>query len=96
MARNLRSMSDATLAANAVEAKRAANAATAAYDAIVAEIKSRATFGTVETDGGKVTLADPYSRTDFDTATGKILIPDWEATCSKVTNVSASVRVTFR
>ena len=96
MARNLHAMSDATLSANAVEAKRAANAATAAYDAIVAEIKSRATFGTVESAEGKVTLSDPYTRTDFDTARAKILIPDWEATCSKATAVSASVRVTFR
>jgi hypothetical protein len=96
MARNLKAMSDATLAANAVSAKRAANNAVAEYDAIAAEIKARATFGTVETTEGKVTLSDPYTRTDFDTAKAKVLIPDWEATCSKATNVSASVRVTFR
>lgn len=93
--RNLRTMSDATLAVRMVDAKRAVNAATEIMDEIAGEIRNRETFGTVEVNACKVTRSDARESVILDTDKAKTLIPNWELVCSKVSKVKASVRVTF-
>lgn len=93
--RNLRTMSDATLAVRMIDAKRAVNEATALMDEIAGEIRNREAFGTVEINACKVTRSDARTTTILDTDKAKTLIPNWELVCSKVSNVKASVRVTF-
>jgi formyltetrahydrofolate synthetase len=93
--KNIGQMSNATLALRAVAAKRVVDAADRDYAQIVAEIRKREGFGTIETDGGKVTLGTASERVALDTDRAKVLIPTWATTCSKVSVIAPSVRVTF-
>jgi hypothetical protein len=95
--RNIRTMSDTTLAVRMVEAKRACNEADRYAEEIASEIRSRGTFGTVEIGADKVTRSDARQNgPTLDTEEAKRLIPTWETTCSKPGSmVKASVRVTF-
>jgi hypothetical protein len=95
--RNLSTMSDATLAARMVEAKREVNAAERIMEEIASQIRSREEFSTVEVGADKVTRSPARQNgLAFDVETAKTLIPDWETRCSKPGSfVKASVRVTF-
>lgn len=93
---NLTRMTDDTLAARMVAAKRALNDAQATYDALAAEAVKREWPETIHTDGGIVTYSPASKRVGLDGEKAKSLIPNWRETCVKETNVKASVRVTFR